>query len=110
MKKKEEGIYWARQCDVTLEGMNKGYCIDDGMMYVKYEKDMLEWLRSKDWEFEDEDGVYVDVNKFDDQELLEWAYNEEIYYWTEWFEKEDIQFQEINGRLINIELMTYLNS
>ena len=110
MKKKEEGIYWARQCDVTLEGMNEGYCIDDGMMYVKYEKDMLEWLRSKDWEFEDEDGVYVDVNKFNDQELLEWAYNDEVYCWTEWFEKEDIQFQEINGRLINIELMTYLNS
>jgi hypothetical protein len=104
MKKKEEGIYWARQCDVTLEGMNEGYCIDDGMMYVKYEKDMLEWLRSKDWEFENEGGVYVDVNKFESQELLEWAYNEEIYYWTEWFEKEDVQYSEVGGKLIEIEL------
>jgi len=108
MKNKEE-IYWARQCDVTLEGMNEGYCIDDGMMYIKYEKDMLEWLRSKDWAFENEDGAQVDVTKFEAQELLEWAYNEEIYYWTEWFEKEDIQYQEIGGRLIEIELMIYLN-
>ena len=108
--KKEEKVFWAEQCSITLEGMNKGYCVDDGCVYIKYEKDMIEWLRSKDWEFENEDGLTINVAKLDDKDLLEWAFNDEICYWTEWTEEEDIQFQEINGKLINIELMIYLNS
>ena len=36
---------YARKCDVTGEGMNEGYCIQDGLMYIKYEKDMIKHIR-----------------------------------------------------------------
>ena len=40
-------IKYARKCDITSEGMNEGYCILDGMMYIKYEKDMINILKMK---------------------------------------------------------------
>ena len=101
---KKETVYWARQCDVSGEGMDEGYCIDDGQMYIKYKKDMVEWLRSKEWEFENEYGLIINVVKLDDYDLLEWAFNDEIFYWTEWFEKEDVQYKEIDGKLIKLNL------
>ena len=100
----KEVDYWARQCDISGEGMDDGYCIDDGQMYIKHEKDMVEWLRSKDWEFENEYGLIINISKLDDYDLLEWAFNDEIFYWTEWFEKEDVQYKEIDGKLIKLNL------
>jgi hypothetical protein len=36
-----------------------------------------------------------------DEELMEWAYNEEIYFWTEWDAGDgDIQYEEIDGKLV----------
>ena len=101
---KKETVYWARKCDISGEGMDEGYCINDGDMYIKHEKDMLEWLRSKEWEFENEYGLIINVVKLDDYDLLEWAFNDEIFYWTEWFEKEDVQYKEIDGKLIKLNL------
>ena len=40
-------IKYARKCDITNEGMNEGYCIQDGLMYIKYEEDMIKHLRKK---------------------------------------------------------------
>jgi len=34
MKATDRKLY-ARQCDVTGEGMNEGYYIQDGLMYIK---------------------------------------------------------------------------
>ena len=31
---------YARACDITGKGMNEGYCIGDGNMYIKYEVDL----------------------------------------------------------------------
>ena len=101
---KKETVYWARKCDISGEGMDEGYCINDGDMYIKHEKDMLEWLRSKEWEFENEYGLIINISKLDDYDLLEWAFNDEIFYWTEWFEKEDVQYKEIGGKLIKLNL------
>ena len=103
--KNKETVYWARQCDVSGEGMDEGYCIDDGQMYIKYKKDMVEWLRSKEWEFENEYGLIINISKLDDYDLLEWAFNDEVFYWTEWFEKEDVQYKEIGGKLIKLKLL-----
>jgi hypothetical protein len=36
-----------KKCDVTGEGMWEGYCIQDGMMYIKYEKDMNEHIKNE---------------------------------------------------------------
>lgn len=86
-------ILWARQCDVTEEGMNDGWCWGDGHFHTKYEKDTIAELR-KD---------HPDRNIFSDEELLEWAYDEEILYWTEWECEDDIQWEEVNGELIEFE-------
>ena len=41
----KDRILFARQCDITGEGMNEGYCIQDGLMYIKHKKDMIKHLR-----------------------------------------------------------------
>jgi hypothetical protein len=95
MKNIKERILFARQCDITKEGMNEGYCIQDGLMYIKYEKDMIKHLR----EIEDD----VVLHELADDLLLNEAYDEEYYYWTEWECEEDLQYEEVNGKLINLE-------
>ena len=81
---------YARQCSVTGEGMNEGWLQGDGERYFKYEKDVIEWLK----------GWYgSDLN---DDELLENAVEEDILFWTEWECPEDFQYEEINGKLIEI--------
>ncbi len=86
-------ILWSRQCDITGEGMNDGWCWGDGHFYTKYKKDTIAELR-KD---------HPDRNIFSDEELLEWAYDSETLYWTEWECEDDIQFEEVNGELIEFE-------
>lgn len=99
-------ILYARQCDITKEGMNEGYCIEDGLMYIKYEKDMIKHLREKD---KDMENIELMNNVFSkktttDKELLDIYYENEYYYWTEWeWEDEDeLQYEEIDGKLIEI--------
>ena len=68
---------FARICSITNEGMNEGWCWGDGMFYTKYKEDTLKELR-KD---------YPEQSELSDDELLEWAVEEEeILYWTEWDE------------------------
>ena len=70
-------IKYARACDITGEGMNEGYCIGDGHMYIKYEVDLIKHIRDAEKEGNSE-------------------YNAD--YYTEW-EDEDFQYEEINGVL-----------
>ena len=99
-------IKYARKCDITGEGMNEGYCIGDGLMYIKYEKDMIKHLREMDFCFEDEEGNPIDVNSFSDSELMEWSYNDEYHYWTDWYEtleEEDEWYTEEGSLITNIK-------
>jgi hypothetical protein len=81
----ENKFYFARRCDVTGNGMNEGYCIGDGEMYIEKESDMIAHLRSLDWV--DADGnLSTDIES--DEELLEFFYNEEYYYHTAWEDDE----------------------
>ena len=93
--KATDRILYARQCDITGEGMNEGYCIQDGLMYIKYEKDMIKHLR----EFDEELSLRTPL----DEELLSVYYNDDYYYWTEWECESDLQYEEVNGKLIEIE-------
>tara|TARA_R100001463_G_scaffold105619_1_gene160122 strand:+ start:1186 stop:1449 length:264 start_codon:yes stop_codon:yes gene_type:complete len=85
---------YARQCDITGEGMNEGYIIDEGMMHVKYEKDLITLLRS--WNA-DED------NELSDEYILAESYKLGEYYWTEWECPTDLRYEEVNGKLIEID-------
>jgi len=69
---------YARQCDVTGEGMNNGFVICDGDMYIKYEKHMSEH-----------------ITKDTDYASMEEAYEDDYYYYTEWDDsdcEDDFQF------------------
>ena len=84
-------IKYARACDITGEGMNEGYCIGDGHMYIKYEVDLIKHIR--DAEKEGSTEYTADMT---DEFLLNDYYNAD--YYTEW-EDEDFQYEEINGVL-----------
>jgi cupin superfamily acireductone dioxygenase involved in methionine salvage len=84
---------YARKCDITNEGMNEGYVVND-TIYISSKEDLLKYLRKN---FTD----YYPISN--DDELIEMAYDDEIYYWTEWNDEDDYQFEVINGKLIEIE-------
>ena len=50
---------YARQCDVTGQGMNAGFCIGDGAMYIKSEKHMSEHI-TNDTEYASIEDAYED--------------------------------------------------
>jgi hypothetical protein len=85
---------YARKCSITGEGMNEGWCWGDGVYYSKYEKDTIAELRND----------YPEHNKLTDEELIEWAVEEEgVLYWTVWEDESEHQYEEINGKLIEIK-------
>ena len=89
MKNKET---YARQCDITKEGMNEGYCIQDGLMYIKYKKDMIDHLREVEKEGNLEYDQQIKEGRLTDDFLLEDYYQADYYYWTEWECEDDSDF------------------
>ena len=84
---------YARKCDITGEGMNDGYVIGDGFMHIKYEKDLIALIRS--W------GV-DENNELSDDFVLNESWQHEEWYWTQWECPTDLQYEEVNGKLIEI--------
>jgi hypothetical protein len=77
---------YARMCDITNKGMNKGFCVQDGLLYIKEDEDMIKHLREVFTSFTDEYGDEIKASDLDDDELMEMAYEEDYYYYTEWDE------------------------
>ena len=116
---------YARRCDVTGEGMNEGWVWGDGVFYTKHEKDTLAECRK------DRDGILFGVdeltqfnvndndaeswdelveaiaraknNEETDEDLLLIGYQGDYLYYTEWECEEDFQYEEVNGKLIEIQ-------
>tara|TARA_R100000781_G_scaffold99051_1_gene62668 strand:+ start:81 stop:359 length:279 start_codon:yes stop_codon:yes gene_type:complete len=84
---------WARQCSITGEGMNEGYLVNDDTC-VKYESDLIALIRS--WNVDEH-------NELSDDFILTESYNNEEYFWTAWEDENEYQYQEINGKLIEIK-------
>jgi len=101
--KTTDRILFARQCDITKEGMNEGYCIEDGLMYIKYEKDMIKHIREIEKEGNLEYDKDISEGRLTDDFLLNEYYDDEYYYWTEWECESDLQYEEVNGKLIEIQ-------
>ena len=78
---------YARACDITGEGMNEGYCIRDGHMYIKYEVDLIKHIRDAEKEGNSE---YTD--DMTDEFLLNDYYNAGYYYKTDWEDEDDMLF------------------
>ena len=82
---------YARRCDVTNKGMNDGYCIQDGHMYIKYEKDLIKHLRKIEMH-ENKEEHYCS-----DDFLLKDYYDAGYYYWTEWEDIDDDHYYLEDG-------------
>ena len=41
--------------------------------------------------------------EFTDDNLMSVYYEEDYYYWTEWECEDDLQYEEVNGELIELE-------
>lgn len=94
---------YARKCNVTGNGMNEGFCIKDGEMYIKYEKDLIKHLRDVEKKANLKYDKDISEGRLTDDFLLSDYYECEYYYWTEWECDNDIQYQEVNGVLTEID-------
>jgi len=83
-EQKEDNIKFARQCSITGEGMDEGWFSDEADKYFKYEKDALKCCIEYGYKNIDE------------------AYNNDFIYWTQWNDKDDYQYEIINGVLTEI--------
>ncbi len=78
----QDGKEYARKCDITGEGMNKGWVADDGDKYFKYETDAIAHCRDA-W------GL-----------SLEEAFATDSIYYTDWSEDEsDYEYIYVGGIL-----------
>lgn len=86
---------WARVDSATGKGMNKGFCVNDGEFYFENKEDLIKWLRDRNVD---------EYNELSDDFILDEAYAEEEYYYTEWdIEDSDYYYEEQpDGTLIEI--------
>ena len=73
--------------------MNEGYLVGD-CTPVKHEKDLIALIRS--WNVDEN-------NELSDEFILTESYNNEEYFWTVWEDESEHQYEEINGKLIEIQ-------
>ena len=74
---------FARRCSATDYGMNEGYCCHDGDTYFADERDLIYYLRAL--------GGYEGMS---DEFVLKDAYENEVYYYTEWEELDEDEWYE----------------
>lgn len=86
---------WARVDSATGKGMNEGFCVNDGEFYFENKEDLIKWLRGRNVD---------EYNELSDEFILDEAYAEEEYYYTEWdIEDSDYYYEEQpDGTLIEI--------
>ena len=87
MSKQDKNTYgemFARKCDITGQGMNKGFCFGDGSFYCMNESDAI--------------TKAIELG----YDSLEEAYEDEAYYYTEWNDPADMEWQIINGILTEL--------
>jgi len=65
-----------RTCDITGEDMYEGFVFDDNI-YIKHQKDLVKKIKK----------YFLEVSKeWTEEDWLEFSYNQELHYWTEWYE------------------------
>ena len=82
--------------------MNQGFVTNDGESYFKHKRDLIVHLREYEWEFRDTLEKLIDTNDLTDDEFLEYCYNDDVCYYTEWEDEDDYEWEEINGELIEL--------
>ena len=96
---KQKAILHPRKCDITGEGMDSGYLIGEGAMYIKYESDMIKHLREVEKSGNPDYDALVKEGRLTDEFLLEDYYKNDYYYYTDWECPDDIQYVEVDGKM-----------
>ena len=109
---KEEVIYYAdsydnsrkyaRKCSLTGNGMNSGYVVNEGEMYIKDEENLIAYLRKKEKDGNPQYEQDIAEGRLTDDFLLKDYYESEYYYHTEWEDEDDYQYIEIDEDLHEI--------
>ena len=90
---------FARCCDVTGRGMNEGWVWGEGTYYTSTKENTIAELRSDiedgAWDF-DEVGAEA-LLKLSDDDLLQYAYDSDVLYYTEWEEIDDDCYYDAEG-------------
>ena len=81
---------YARKCNVTGQGMNEGWCWGDGSFYTATKEDTIKELRSdiNDGAYDFDEFGKETLLKMSDDELMTYAYENDVFYWTEWYDEE----------------------
>ena len=82
MLKFPEHLRAPRYCSLTHQPMFEGWCIADGAMYIKDMDDALAHVISEGWE------------------NLEQAYEDDYMYWTDWYEIDEEDWDEVPAEAI----------
>lgn len=93
---------WARKCTLTGNGMNSGYVVREGEMYIKDEENLIALLRKVEKENNQEYDKDVAEGRLTDEFLLRDYYQVDYYYHTEWEDEDDYQYIEIDEDLHEI--------
>lgn len=95
---KGQAVYYARQCNISGEGMDNGWLFGDNF-YIKYEKDLIQHLKQV---YDEDFGNYKkdELNGIiDEDKLRELLYEKGYYYYTEWDDPKDVDYVKIDGKL-----------
>ena len=95
---KNKYIYYARKCSITDEGMNEGWLDEQNLMYFKYAKDVINYIK----DCIQYETIKPKLNIMNDDDIIEYGYNHYDIYFTEWECETDFQYKEIKGRLIEL--------
>lgn len=77
---------YARKCDATGVGMNEGYVVGAGDLHFSEEQHLINWLRGRGG-----------MENLSDEFILNEAYEQEEYYYTEWEEIDDDVYYDEDG-------------
>jgi hypothetical protein len=105
-------IKFARKCDVTGRGMNEGWVWGEGTYYTSTKEVTIAELRSdiQDGAY-DFDEVGADaLLKLSDDELLQYAYDSDVLYYTEWEEIDDDVYYDAEGNEFKIMRVIRINT
>jgi hypothetical protein len=92
---------FARKCDITNKGINEGYVIGDGDMYIGTKEDFLVHLKSLN--YIDCNGVKQPQQDMSDDDLMQYYFNDDYYYWTEWESISDDFYFTADGVEVEID-------
>lgn len=91
----QEGHKFSRKCDITGEGMDEGWVVQEDT-HIKYYIDLVEYLYTN-WNVSLEEAVKEE----EDLEMLD-KDTSHMPYWTQWEVEEDAQYIFSGGELTDI--------